>query len=90
MSNIEWRKVRDELVPPLSVDEPAVAYIRAQLRWLDEHTVPEGNELWSGRSYKEIQHEFRQYLLDEIERYHWEKAGFTFTKEIRDACRESK
>ena len=84
---IYWRKIRDERVPPVSKDDPALALIYAQLRWLDTHPAPEGNDPFTGMPYAELHVEFQQSLLDEIERYRWSKAGFTPTQEILDACR---
>ena len=85
---IDWKKIRDERVPPVSKDDPALAQIYAQLRWIDTHPLPEGNYPMTGRSWAELIVEFRQCLLDEIERYRWEKAGFTPTREMLDACRD--
>ena len=87
--SIDWKRYRDECIPPVAEDEPALARIHAQLRWLDEHPIPEGDN-YPGRPWAEVKAEFRQSLLDEIERYRWESAGFRFTSEIRDACRDAK
>jgi len=87
-SAIDWKKVRDERVPPVSKDDPALARVYAQLRWLDTHTTPEGNDPHTGRPWTELRVEFHQSLLDEIERYRWRKAGFEPTQEMLDVCRD--
>jgi hypothetical protein len=84
---IDWKKVRDECVPPVSEHDPALANIYAQVRWLDTHPAPEGNDPITERTWTELHAECRQILLDEIEEYRWRKAGFEPTKEILDACR---
>ena len=85
---IDWKKIRDEQVPPVAEDDPALAQVHFQLKWLDKHVTPEGNEPVTGRSWAELRMEFQQGLLDEIERYRWRKAGFEPTREMLDACRD--
>jgi hypothetical protein len=85
--SIDWKKVRDELVPPVSENDPVLAKIYAELRWLDTSDAQEGNDPITGRSWAEIGTELRQSLHDEIERYRWRKAGFELTPEILEACR---
>lgn len=88
MSTIDWKKIRDAQVPPIAEDDPALATIYAQLRWLNNRTTLVGNDPITGMPYAELHQNFRQYLLDEIERYRWQKAGFEPTQEMLDACRE--
>jgi hypothetical protein len=85
---IDWKKVRDERVPPVAADDPVLELVRAQLAWVTANPAPEGNDPVTGMSYTELRENFRRYLLDEIERYRWRKAGFEPTREMLDACRE--
>jgi hypothetical protein len=85
---IDWKRVRDDLVPPVAEDDPALARIYAQLRWLEKHVTPEGNDPLTGRPWTELRAEFQQSLHDDIESYRWQKAGFIPTREILDACRD--
>lgn len=87
-SAIDWKKVRDARVPPVAADDPALAYVYGQLNWLETHPTPEGNDPMTERPWAEINREYRQNLLDEIERYRWRKSGFEPTQEMIAACRE--
>jgi hypothetical protein len=88
MSNIDWKKFRDEHVPEVATDDPALARVRAQLDWLEKHPAPEGNDPIFGKPYTEVCAEIRQSLLDEIERYRWRKAGFDVTPEMLGELRD--
>jgi hypothetical protein len=87
-SALDWKEIRDAHVPEVSADDPVVARVRAELDWLEKHPAPEGNDPIFGKPYTEIQKELRQYLLDDIERYRWRKAGFNVTQDILDMVRE--
>ena len=87
ISAIDWRKIRDEHVPPVAEDDPALAQVYAQLIWLEAHHTPTGNDPTTGRPLAELYREFKQHLRDEIERYRWRKAGYEPTQEMLDACR---
>lgn len=88
-SAIDWKKIRDAHVPEVPEDDPALALVRAQLTWLDTHSPPRGNDPLTGKSYADLHQEHRQCLLEEIERYRWQKAGFRLTREILDAIKHS-
>jgi hypothetical protein len=85
---IDWKKIRDERVPPVSENDPALARIHAQLRWLDARHTLVGNDPTTGRPLAELHANFKQQLLDEIERYRWRKAEYEPTQEMLDACRD--
>ncbi len=87
---IDWKKVRDERVPPVAEDDPVLALVRAQLRWLEARHTLVGNDPTTGRPLAELHEEFKQHLYDEIERYRWQKAGYEPTQEMLDACRAKK
>lgn len=89
-SAIDWKKIRDEQIPEVAEDDPALRLVRAQLAALDKYPPMEGNEPTTGKPYRELRKEMRKSLLDEIERYRWRKAGFTLTQEMLDALREDK
>lgn len=76
MSTIDWKKIRDTQVPPIAEDDPALSAVRKQLEYLDKYPPTE------------LRQQFRQNLLDEIERYRWQKAGFEPTQEMLEACRD--
>lgn len=85
---LDWKAVRDQLVPEVPTDDPALVLIYARLRYLDACLPLDGNDPVTGRPWSEFRVEFRQYLTDEMERYGWRRAGFHPTQEVLDACRE--
>lgn len=84
MSSIDWQKIRDTL-PPVAEDDPALILLQAQIAATDKNP-PEGIDS-QGKPWAEIYREYRQFLLDEMERYRWRKAGYEPTQEMLDACR---